>query len=192
MAKIVLGIGTSHSTQLSVRASQWQVLKEKDEHDPRLNYQDLVRRAKRDIENELTAQKFQARDETCQKAITTLGDVVQKTNVDLIVIFGDDQQEQFHDDNMPTFAIYHGKSLPVVKHTGRNNSGWKLAEERGWSETAPEYETGYMLAEHMVRSLTDDEFDIAQRLSLGLIGFDSQMCWLKIEARIVLNQISNK
>ena len=63
---------------------------------------------------------------------------------------------------MPTFAIYHGKSLPVVKHTGRNNSGWKLAEERGWSETAPEYETGYMLAEHMVRSLTDDEFDIAR------------------------------
>jgi 3-O-methylgallate 3,4-dioxygenase len=162
MAKIVLGIGTSHSPQLSVRASEWQVLREKDEHDPRLNYQDLVRRAKRDIENELTPEKFQARDEACQKAIRTLGDVLQKADVDLVVIFGDDQQEQFHDDNMPTFAIYHGKSVPVVKHTGRNNSGWKLAEERGWAETAGEYETGYALAEHLVRSLTNDEFDIAR------------------------------
>ena len=30
MAKIVLGVGTSHSPQLSVRAKDWQVLK-KDE-----------------------------------------------------------------------------------------------------------------------------------------------------------------
>ena len=43
MAKIVLGIGTSHSPQLSVRATDWQVLREKDEHDPRLDYQKLVR-----------------------------------------------------------------------------------------------------------------------------------------------------
>ena len=46
MAKIVLGVGTSHSPQLSVRAVDWQVLREKDEHDPRLNYQDLLLRAK--------------------------------------------------------------------------------------------------------------------------------------------------
>ncbi len=162
MAKIVLGIGTSHSPQLSVRASEWQVLREKDEHDPRLDYPALVQRAKKDIDGELTPDKFQARDEACQKAIKTLGDVLQKANVDVVAIFGDDQQEQFHDDNMPTFAIYHGKSLPVVKHTGRNNSGWKLAEERGWAETAAEYETAYPLAEHLVRSLTDAEFDIAR------------------------------
>ena len=36
MAKIVLG----------VRAVDWQVLREKDEHDPRLDYLDLLQRAK--------------------------------------------------------------------------------------------------------------------------------------------------
>ena len=162
MAKIVLGFGTSHSPQLSVRASEWQVLREKDEHDPRLDYPGLVRRAKRGIESELTPEKFQARDDACQKGIQMLGDVLRKSNVDLVVVFGDDQHEQFNDDNMPTFAIYHGKSLPVVKHTGRNLSGWKLAEERGWAETAAEYETGHGLAEHLVRALTDAEFDIAR------------------------------
>jgi hypothetical protein len=162
MAKVVLGMGTSHSPQLSVRASDWQVLREKDEHDPRLNYQGLLERAKPGIQTELTPEKFRERDEACQKAIKTLGGVLRQAEVDLVVIFGDDQHEQFQDDNMPTFAIYHGKSLPVVTHTGRNPAAWKSFEERGWAQTAPEYEAGQALAEHLVSSLVNDEFDIAR------------------------------
>ena len=162
MAKIVLGIGTSHSPQLSVRAADWQVLREKDETDPRLDYPGLVKRAKKGIEAELTAEKFRQRDDACQEAIKVLGEKLREAKADVVVIFGDDQHEQFYDDNMPTFAIYHGKSLPVVKHTGRNLSGWKLAEEKGWAETAPQYETCADLAEHLVRALIDEEFDIAR------------------------------
>ena len=172
MAKIVLGIGTSHSPQLSVRASDWAVLREKDEHDPRLDYQKLVQRAKPNLDRELTSEKFRQRDEACQKAIKTLGDTLQKVNPDVVVVFGDDQHEQFQDDNMPTFAIYHGESLPVVTHTGRNPAAWKTAEERGWAETAPEYDARPALADHLIRSLVDAEFDIARcnklRLEIGV------------------------
>lgn len=162
MAKIVLGIGTSHSPQLSIRAREWRLLRQKDEHDGRLDYQGLLGRAKPDIEQELTEKKMCERDEACRKAIATLGDVLRQANVDVIVVFGDDQHEQFYDDNMPTFAVYHGKSLPVVKHTGRNPAEWKAAEENGWAETAQEYGTGFELAEHLIRALIDDEFDIAR------------------------------
>jgi len=162
MAKIVLGIGTSHSPQLSVPAAMWDVMRQKDETDPRLDYKALVAKAKPGLDAELTPEKFRERDEACQEAIKVLGDTLRKANPDVVVVFGDDQHEQFDDDNMPTFAIYHGKSLPVVKHTGRNLSGWKLAEEKGWAETAPEYETGSGLAEHLVRVLIDEEFDIAR------------------------------
>ena len=162
MAKIVLGIGTSHSPQLSVRASEWSVLQEKDEHDPRLDYQGLIKRARPSIQQELTPEKFRQRDEACQRAIETLGDVLQRAEVDVVVVFGDDQHEQFQDDNMPTFAIYHGKSLPVVTHTGRNPAAWKAVEERGWAMTAPEYEANHALADHLISSLVDAEFDIAR------------------------------
>jgi len=162
MAKIVLGIGTSHSPQLSVPAAMWEVMRQKDETDPRLDYKALVAKAKPGLEAELTPEKFRQRDAACQEAIKTLGQKLQEANPDVVVVFGDDQHEQFSDDNMPTFAIYHGKSLPVVKHSGRNLSGWKLAEEKGWAETAPEYETGSGLAEHLVRVLIDEEFDIAR------------------------------
>ncbi|MGH7832920.1 MAG: extradiol ring-cleavage dioxygenase [Candidatus Binatia bacterium] len=162
MARIVLGVGTSHSPQLSISARDWAVLREKDEHDPRLDYQGLLRRAKPGIERELTEEKMRQRDEACQRAIKTLGEILQKASADVAVVFGDDQHEQFYDDNMPTFAVYHGKSLPVVKHTGRNPAAWKAAEEAGWAETAEEYTTGHELAEHLIRSLVADEFDIAR------------------------------
>ncbi len=162
MAEIVLAIGTSHSPQLSVPARDWHLLREKDEHDPRLDYQGLLRRAKTNIEGELTEEKMRERDEACQRAIALLGDILQKAKADVIVVFGDDQHEQFDDGNMPTFALYHGQSIPVVKHTGRNPAAWKDAEERGWAETADEYRAGADLATHLVRSLVADEFDIAR------------------------------
>jgi hypothetical protein len=91
-----------------------------------------------------------------------LGEALQKARADVVVVFGDDQQEQFHDDNMPMFAIYHGKTLPVVKDHGLRPSGWKDAERNGWAETAPEYDTASDLANHLILALTDAEFDITR------------------------------
>ncbi len=162
MAEIVLGMATSHSPQLSIRAKDWEYLLKKDQTDPRLDYPSLVKRAKPGLEAELTPEKFRQRDEACLKAVKDLGDALQAAKADVVVVFGDDQQEQFHDDNMPMFAIYHGKSLPVVRHNNLRPAGWKDAEEKGWAETAPEYQTDHELAEYLVRALTDAEFDVAR------------------------------
>lgn len=162
MAQIVIGIGTSHSPQLSIRAKDWGELLKKDETDPRLDYPELVKRAKPGLAAELTSEKFRQRDEACLKGVKNLGDALQKANADVVVVFGDDQHEQFHDENMPTFAIYHGKSLPVVRDNKIRSSGWKDAERQGWAETASEYETAADLANHLIRSLVDAEFDIAR------------------------------
>src|SRR5262249_13516197 len=162
MAKIVLGIGTSHSPQLSVRAADWQVLREKDEHDPRLDYQGLLRRAKPNLERELTPEKFRQRDGGCQKTLKNLGETLQKRKPGVGGGFGGDQHEEVQNDKMPTFSIYPGKALPVGTATGRNPAAWKRVEERGWAATAPEYEAGQELADHLIRALVDAEFDIAR------------------------------
>jgi hypothetical protein len=162
MAKIILGVGTSHSPQMSIPWTQWNLLREKDETDGRLNYPALLKRAKPGIEQELTQEKWQKRYDACQKAIGVLGSVLRQANPDVIVVFGDDQHEQFLDDNMPAFAIYHGKSISVLKHSSRNAAAWKTAEENSWAETANEYRTAWELAEHLIVSLTADEFDVAR------------------------------
>jgi hypothetical protein len=163
MAQIVIGIGTSHSPQLSIRAKDWaKLLGDKDKTDPRLNYPELLKKARPGLEKELTEEKFRERDEACLSAVKNLGDALKKTNADIVVVFGDDQQEQFHDDNMPMFAIYHGKTVPVVKDHGLRPSGWKDAERQGWAETQPEYDTAADLANHLIVALTDAEFDITR------------------------------
>jgi len=162
MAEIVIGIATSHSPQLSIRAKDWDYLLKKDETDPRLDYPSLLERAKPGLAAELTPEKFRERDQACLKAVKDLGDALHKANADVVVVFGDDQQEQFHDDNMPMFAIYHGQSLPVVRHNNLRPAAWKDAEERGWAETAPAYETDHELADYLVYALTEAEFDIAR------------------------------
>ncbi len=163
MAEIVIGVGTSHSPQLSIRAQNWaKLLGDKDKTDPRLNYQALLRKAKPGLEKELTEDKFRERDEACLAGIKVLGDALAAAKPDIVVVFGDDQQEQFHDDNMPMFAIYHGKGLPVVRHNNLRPAAWKEAEEKGWAATAPEYETAADLADHLIRALTDAEFDITR------------------------------
>jgi hypothetical protein len=165
MADIVLGLGTSHSPQLSVSWEEWHLLRQKDETDPRLDYKGLlasVRQKKPDIEQELTQEKWRKRHEACQKGIAAVGAALKEAKPDLVVVFGDDQHEQFGDENMPTFALYHGDKLPVVKHTGRNPAAWKNAEERGWAETDAEYSNASELAKHLIATLTADEFDVTR------------------------------
>lgn len=163
MANVVIGIGTSHSPQLSIRANEWaELLGDKDKTDPRLDYEALLKKAKPGLSAELTPEKFAERDQACLKGVATLGEALRRANADVVVVFGDDQQEQFHDENMPTFAIYHGKTVPVVKDHGLRPSGWKDAERRGWAETEAEYENGQELANHLIRGLNAAEFDIAR------------------------------
>ena len=58
MAEIVIGIGTSHSPQLSIRAKDWDHLLKKDETDPRLDYPALLKKAKPGLAAELTRRSF--------------------------------------------------------------------------------------------------------------------------------------
>jgi 3-O-methylgallate 3,4-dioxygenase len=78
------------------------------------------------------------------------------------VILGDDQHEQFVDDNLPAIAIFHGETVPVVHHVGRNPQPYKEQEEREWAATDPEYPGQADLAHHLIESLTLDEFDVAR------------------------------
>lgn len=54
MAEIVLGLATSHSPQLRIAPEQWHLLVEKDEKDPRFDYQQLLRNANPTLGQELT------------------------------------------------------------------------------------------------------------------------------------------
>src|SRR3954447_15813787 len=116
MAEIVLGIGSSHAPQLEMPPQNWRTYAEQGKRMPAhwyegktYSYDELLEARKQfHFEKECTDEKFQARWDTCQAAIAHLGQTLDRVSPDAVVILGDDQKEAFHDDNMPSLAIYYG------------------------------------------------------------------------------------
>src|SRR5919201_1371913 len=102
MADIVLGVGTSHTPQISVPWAEWPTLGRTQEVSPHVPA---------DLDEQLKPEVFQRRHSAAQAAVKQLGQVLKSADVDAIIIFGDDQHEQFDDTNMPSIAIYHGESF---------------------------------------------------------------------------------
>ena len=170
MAQTVLGFATSHGPQLRMSPDKWGLLREKDIHDPRFDYQALLDRNLPGIEEEITPEKFIERYEACQKALQVLKNTVAEIRPDAIVVIGDDQHEQFMEDNMPMFSIYYGNELPIRERQG---PGRDAALQKAWASGAREWrdvqdpinessQPGYpALAKHIIKHFVSQNIDIS-------------------------------
>lgn len=169
MAKIIQGLATPHSPQLRVPGHQWRLLEEKDQKDPRINYQALVEKAKKakpDIEAELTPELMQVRYEATQKGLDTLRDLLSQAKPEVMVVIGDDQHEQFFEDLMPMFCIFRGSSLKEVARS-HGDPASRGTMTGAWRDVAfvdrgdRIYDACPDLAEHLIHSLVQEGFDVA-------------------------------
>ena len=167
MAYVVLGIGTSHAPQLRMTADQWPLLLHKDQNDTRYDYQAVLARAKPDMEAEITPEVMEQRYAANHVALAKLRDKLAEAAPDALVIVGDDQHEQFLDDNMPMFSIYHGPDVTVkagghgaapspIRDSGKPD--WRTAGDRA---KEGDYPASPDLAGQLIETLVDRGFDIA-------------------------------
>lgn len=180
MADIVLGLGSSHSPQLSTPPDLWLTYGEGDKRHQELwaadgkpyTFEELLATADRSvIEKELTADKFQTRYNACQQGIAALGTTLEESAPDIVVMIGDDQLELFNEGNMPAVLVYWGETirsvpLPVPDsapaHRKANAWGWNPDREIDYPVTAG-------LGRHLIEYLVDQRFDVAhsRRLPAG-------------------------
>jgi OH-DDVA oxygenase/3-O-methylgallate 3,4-dioxygenase len=154
MADIVLGVGTSHTPQISVPWAEWPTLGRTQEASPHIP---------EDLDGQLRPEVFRRRHAAAQAAVNQLGQVLRNADLDAIVIFGDDQHEQFDDSNMPAIAIYHGEQFSLKRRDhGERTPGWMKVEEANWEQTQPDYPNSADLAKHLIASLTEREFEITR------------------------------
>jgi hypothetical protein len=147
---VVLGIGHSHTPQISVQPEEWPNLGKTEEVSPHLPP---------DLDNQLQVDCFREKHARVQKAVKHLGDKLRQANLDAIVIFGDDQHEQFDDKNMPAVAIYHGDKVDVHPRQARPGTNFPTLH---LEETASEYPNAAGLANHLIGELTEREFEITR------------------------------
>jgi len=150
MAEVVLGIGHSHTPQISVDPEEWPNLGRSEQTSPHIPD---------NLEDQLQVDCFREKHTRVQGAIKQLGQLLRSTELDAIVIFGDDQHEQFNDDNMPSVAIYHGDRVEVRPRRPRPDGHFPTLH---LEPTATEYPNAIDLAQHLIGSLTEQEFDVTR------------------------------
>ena len=169
MAKIVLGIGTSHTPMLNAPAGDWGKFIERDRARPHrtkdgrpVTYEELERLAPAQVRQELTSQAFADKHQRALSEIERLAAVVRNARLDTLVVVGDDQKELYHDDNMPAILVYRGESIrnvPLKSHPGPD---WaRSASAKYFEPDAPrDYPVDAQLAEHLIARLIED-FDVS-------------------------------
>lgn len=169
MARIVLGLGSSHSPQLSTPPEMWPLHGERDKRNPHLldtdgkhvSYDELLAKAEPALAKEITPEKWQARYEACQKGIAQLAETLARVAPDIAVIIGDDQEELFHEDNMPAVLVYWGESIANDPRRYMESvspamraAAWAYGEEKAYPVVSD-------LGKHLIESLIDQGFDVA-------------------------------
>lgn len=111
MAKIVLGLGTSHGPTMETPAEGWRLLGEKDLKDARLDPA-VFARARPALAPEITAAKQRERYDAAQAAIGTLAAVLQQAEVDAALVISN-LHGVVREDAQTVFGIYIGEQLPI-------------------------------------------------------------------------------
>ncbi len=202
MAKIVLGIGTSHGPLLSTPPDMWHLRAAWDRKQIHpyqgrgYSYDELLAaRYGQNIEAQISPEERQRRYDICQAAIERLAQVWAATKPDVAVIFGNDQMEIFDKDLIPAFFVYAGEAI----ENGPVSEERKAQMAPGIAVSAnshkPKQRVAYPglpeLAQHVIRTLMDDEFDVAvsTKLPSGPHGADIPHAFGFVYERIMKGKV---
>ncbi|HZO70849.1 MAG TPA: hypothetical protein VFB60_01525 [Ktedonobacteraceae bacterium] len=184
MAQLVLGIGMSHSTMVTLDDSLWGEWAAQDatfgilldtEGQP-VTYAQLAERAGDLYAQHATPQYWKEQYAAVRKAVARLAADVASARLDVLVIIGDDQLELFSFANMPSLAIFYGDKIVSGLWTSRFvtyqrqgqppsaplSSRLRHAVVEGYAMDAHrEFASAPLFARELLASLIDQGFDIA-------------------------------
>jgi len=186
VAKIVLGMASSHAPQLAMQPEQWRAYGDRSRTQGQhwfegktYSFEELLdRRAEEHLDRECTDEKFRQRFDACQRAIAHLSETVARVKPDIAIIMGDDQHESFVDDVLPSLAIYHGSMVDDAPPAPRGNGGGPNNFQDPIVGNVPKERLSQPIdaefAQYLIEQLTANEFDITRTNQLsrreGAIG----------------------
>ncbi|MGA7612192.1 MAG: hypothetical protein WCF49_18650, partial [Xanthobacteraceae bacterium] len=170
MARIVYGLGASHSPMLTLEGKRWSERAADDMRNPSLNtsdgrfvsYEELARENGAPYGSVATEERFLQVERASQRALDRLAAEIEASAPDVVVIVGDDQQELFSAANMPAVSIYYGER--VVMHPFEINErspSWLGAVTKGYAmDAAHEFAGHPELALDLIRGLIERDVDV--------------------------------
>jgi 3-O-methylgallate 3,4-dioxygenase len=171
MADVVLAIGTSHSPMLNASAQEWgrfeqrePTTKLRDREGRPSSYAALLQEAGNRYEGQATPARFAERHGAAQAALDRLAAEIRDAHLDALVIFGDDQKELFHADNLPALMVYTGATLSHRMRPPKPEwvDWFAQVQSRYYpQDDIWQHPVDSPLANHLVESLIGADFDPA-------------------------------
>ncbi len=171
MARIVLGMGTSHTPMLNAPPTDWPRFIERDSRRSNLldvegrltTYEAQLQHAPAGIVAEITPERMQTRHQAVESAMLRLGDYLREAKLDALIVVGDDQDELYHPQNMPGILVYYGETIRNVPLAPVPAPDWGWRASARWHEetVARDYPVDAKLARHLIGRLIDREFDVS-------------------------------
>jgi hypothetical protein len=177
MAKILLGMGSSHGPMLSTPPDMWHLRAEADHRNPKhyfrgevYDYQKLLAARQPGFADKITPREKQKRYDACQRALDAMALKFREVKPDAVVIVGNDQRELFGDDNTPAFLVFEGSKIENIPETEEAKAkmppGIAIAESGHCPPGGAVYPGATGLAVHLVNALIEQEFDVSESARL--------------------------
>src|SRR5229473_5453538 len=173
MARIVLGLGTSHTPMLLASDETLprfletdRTIKHRDKEGNPASYAELLEKADPQMAEMTTPDQLVARQTIARTATQHLKETLVSARLDALVVMGDDQNESYKEDCRPAFAIYYGDTIRNSNSQHATYShfpDWYIQNRKGFFEPQEprDYPVHSALASHLIESLMDMGFDIA-------------------------------
>ena len=171
MAKIVLGMGSSHGPMLSTPPDQWdaRVPADKKAMHPfegrEWSFDALAEHRKNEgLAAQITPELWKTRHAACRAAISELARVFHEAKPDVAVIFGNDQKEIFKGPVHPALAVFTGEkivnSMYDDERIARLPAGVAVGIPGHIPPEGATYRGEPQLAKHIVSGLMGENFDV--------------------------------
>jgi hypothetical protein len=174
MAKIVLGLGTSHTPMLLASdetlarfAETDRTIKHRDKEGRPVTYGDLLEKADPKLAHMVAPEHLVARQNVARDAIKRVRQTLASAHVDALIVMGDDQDESYKEDCRPAFAIYYGDTIRNSNEQHANYRArfpdWYVQNRQAFfeDEGPRDYPVHAGLAVHLIETLMDAGFDLA-------------------------------
>lgn len=169
MAKLVLGIGSSHGPLLTTPPEQWDLRAKADRENKQhwyrgraFDYEALLAERTPGFAAEVDVETRRERFTRCRAAMEQLGAKFREAAPDAVIILGNDQREFFDEGLTPAITVYRGAEIRNVRHMHEKTPGLNIAEPGNAPEEGATYTGAPKLAEHILNTLADAGFDPAQ------------------------------
>jgi hypothetical protein len=169
MAEIVLGIGSSHGPLLSTPPEQWDLRAKADRANKShwfrgktYDYESLLAERAPGFASQVDLETRRERFAKCRAAMEQLGQKFKEVAPEAVVILGNDQREFFDEALTPSITVYRGAKIHNVQHLHEDQPGLNVAEPGNSPAEGAFYPGASELADHILQSLEDEKFDLAQ------------------------------